>query len=497
MSNAKIARSLSGTAFRGVTTLSAVNVVAKLGGFATLFVTGALLSKNDFALFAITIACGEIFGFLQTGGLNRLMVQRAKSFDSLYAPVLGLAFAINSVWLVLLLVLAPVVATAFDAEEVKLLLVLYALSIPASTVALLIRANLLTKLRFDELSVLNMYTALIRNGGIMLLAVVGFGAMSFVLPIIAIAVFESVYLSRKRPGSWRPALPGRRLLKALIRPLFWIMLSTVALSLITNGDYLVIGAIESKETIGIYFFGFQLTVAVLTMFTRSLRNVFTPSFVALRNDRDRQERAFLRSLETGSLLLFFVIFGVATVADPAVSWLWSGKWDAAVPVIQIIAIASLARVVAPLIQSLLEARGEWRTIAMLSWIEGLGLMASAAIGAYLGGLLEIAMAVGVYMTVVGVFYILIISRYTALSVASLGRSVLGPYLMAGSALAMTWALTDVVTPPADLFLQTLVKGTLYVACFGLLIAVFRRQLVRTALDLLKSMRRTNDLQTTS
>ena len=481
-------RSLRGTAMRGVTVLLAANLAAKLAGLATIYVTGILLSKNDFALYAIAIAWGEIFGFMQNGGLHRFLLQRARSFDHLYAPVFGLALAINGLWFLVLLALASTVASAYQAEEVRALLVLFGLSIPAGTVALLLRAYLLVNLRFAELSVLSVYSALIRSGGIMLLALTGFGAMSFVLPIIAVALFESVYLSRKRRASWRPSLPRRQLLLALARPLLWIMGSTLAMSLAVNGDYLVIGALEDKAIVGIYFFGFQLTVAVFSMFTRSLRAVFIPSFIALGDDRPRQERAFLRSLEAGSLLLFFIIFAVAAIAQPVVGWIWSGKWDAAVPVIEIIAVASLARVVSPLAQSLLEARGAWHTVALMSWIEGLGLMASAAIGAFLGELFEIAVAVGIYMTLVGILYIRVICRHTALSFVTVGKSVLGPYAIAATALASAWAVAAACAPLHDAFMETVVKGISFAAGFALLIVLFRRHLLHMIMDLVRTLR---------
>ena len=69
------------------------------------------------------------------------------------------------------------------------------------------------------------------------------------------------------------------------------MLSALATSLVVNGDYLVIGALEDKAIVGVYFFGFQLTVAVFSMFTLSLRSVFIPSFIALGDDRRRILRA--------------------------------------------------------------------------------------------------------------------------------------------------------------------------------------------------------------
>jgi teichuronic acid exporter len=488
MPNPNISRSLRGTAVRGTVFMFAANLAAKLIGIATLYVTGTLLTKNDFAVYAIAIAWGEIFGFIQNGGLHRFLLQRAKSFENLYGPVYGLALAINGLWLLSIVVLAPVVATAYGAAEVTWLLIVFGFSLPLSTVALLLRAHLMVNLRFETLSVLGIYSALIRGGGIILMALMGFGPMSFVVPVVAMGLFESLYLSRLRPGSWRPSFPRRRLRRALARPLLWIMASGLAMALMTNGDYLVIGVFQDQATLGLYFFGFQLTVAMFSLFSHSFRSVFIPSFIALSDDVPRQERAFLKSLHSGSLLLFFTIFAVAATAQPLVGFVWSGKWDAAVPVIEIIAIASIARVVSPFIQSLLEARGAWRSIAILTWVEGLGLVASATIGALLGGLFEIALAVGIFMTLVGFLYIIVICKHTALSILEVGKAVLEPYTMAGIAVLLTWLLSSSVAPLPN-FLDFVVRGTAFVTSFALIVILFRRDQFHTAIDAIRSLRR--------
>ena len=469
----------------GAALLFAASVAAKLAALATLYVTGAVLTKTDFALYAIAVAWGEMFGFLQNGGLHLLLLQRARSFDKLYAPVLGMAFAINGFWCLILLAMSPLIADFYDAQTLVLLVILFALSIPAGTMPPLLRSYMQVNLRFAEISALNVYAALVRNGGVILLALTGFGPVSFIIPVIAVGLFESVYLARRRPDSWRMAFPRRNLFRALTKPCLWIMVSMIAAALVTNGDYLVIGILEDKEIVGVYFFGFQLILAVLIMFTHALRAIFLPSFVVLGMDRRRQEEAFLRSLAMGSLLLFFVVLGMATVADPVVGWIWSGKWDVAVPVIEIIAVACLARVVSPIARSLLEARGAWRTVAGLSWLEGLGLVSSAAIGAYLGGLLEIALSVGAYMILFGLFYLGVIQRHTAFSLAAVANAALVPYLFAVAALAGAWTIAAVLPPMPGVLPEILIKGGSYTLIFAVLVVLFRRQMMLSIVDVIR------------
>jgi O-antigen/teichoic acid export membrane protein len=474
--------SLRRVAVRGVTVLFAANVAAKLAGFATIYVTGVMLTKNDFAVYAIAVAWGEIFGFLQNGGLHRFLIQRGKSFDSLYRPVLGLSFIFNLFWCFALVALAPVLSHIYDTKTLVVLLILYGISFPARTIALLLRSYLLVNLRFSEISTLDVYSAVLRNGGVIILAILGFGPLSFVFPVIWVGIFESIFLCLKRKKSWRPSFPRRKLLRAIMLRTGWIMLSMLAASFVLNGDYMIVGALSDKITVGVYFFGFQLTVAVLTMFVQSLRSVYISSFVTLSHHPERQREAFLLALEMGSGLLFFIMFGVAAIAEPTISLVWSGKWDAAIIVVEIIAVASLSRVVSPIGRALFEAQGNWRTLAAMLWIEGLGLMVSAGIGAVMGGVEVIVSAVAIYMIVFGILYLFVLSRQTKSSFAMILWPILGIYAIAATSLLAAWNLAPILSVSHEAYLQILIRGSLFTVCFMSLSLLFRRAMFMTALD---------------
>lgn len=477
-----------GTAvMHGVTWMFLASVIAKSMGLVTLYVTGLLLSKEEFALYAVAIAWGEILGYLKCGGLQKILIQRGRSFNWLFPNVLTLSGGINLLWFVLLLGAAPVIAETYDAPEVKALVFVIALSIPATTISALLEAKVSIDLRFRVLSAKNVYAALVRNSGIIVLALFGYGPMSFAIPLVLMSVFEAIYLYRKAGVSCRPKWPSMRIFKPLARHSAWIMFGMLAVALAINGDYMVIGILEQKETLGIYFFGYQLTVAIFTMLTRSLWAVLTPSFASINLDRPRQERAFLRALETSALIIFFISFAMATVAEPLVHVIWSGKWDLAVPVIQILGVTALPRVITPIARSLLEARGQWRFVAMISWVDAFGLIASAAIGAALGGLLSIAIAVGIYNVFLASAYIWVTWGSTKHRMRDILPAVLSPYMIAGLALLTSWGIGLYVPPFAHMAFEVVLLGGVYVISFASFTWLFKRNLLNENISRLKKL----------
>lgn len=470
--------SLRSSVMRGVTWLFLASLIAKIMGIATLYVTGLLLSKQDFALYAIAIAWGEILGFLRNGGMHKILIQRGRSFKWLFPDVLTLSWGINVFWLLVLVAAAPFIAESYGAPEVLALLLVIALSIPAWTIGTLLQSKLAIDRRFGVLSTMSVYSALVRNGGIIALAFLGFGPMSFAIPLVAAALFETLYLYFKTGVSCRPKMPRLRMVRPLVRDSAWIMFGMLAMALAVNGDYMVIGILEEKEILGVYFFGFQLTVAIFTMITRSLWAVLTPSFASMNTDRSRQEYAFLRALEMSALMIFFISLAMTAVAEPLVHWVWSGKWDEAAPVIQIIAATAIPRVVSPLCRSLLEARGLWRLVAVITWLEALGLMAAAAAGAILGGLMTIAIAIGVYNVLLALAYIVVIQRNTELSVGAIFWAVFSPYGVAGLSLAVSWGIIMLYPVTAGPFLEAAVTGAGFVMAFTGLTWLIKRTLFR-------------------
>jgi O-antigen/teichoic acid export membrane protein len=286
----------------------------------------------------------------------------------------------------------------------------------------------------------------------------------------------------------RPKWPRRQLFKPLLRHSLWIMVGMIAMALAANGAYLAIPIFEEKATLGVYFFGFQLTVAIFATLTNGLLQVLIPSFASMNLDRSRQEYAFIRALEMSSLMIFSVSFALAAVAEPLIHWIWSGKWDAAIPVVQILGVTAIMRVTFPLCRALLEARGHWRAVAVLSWCQAVGVVTSAALGAWLGGLTTIAISVGVYNMLMGFIYLIVINREVAQSIGKVTWSVFGPYLVAVLSLSVSWLLNDRFQVSDNPLIQAGMIGASYGAFFVVFAFICNRTAFRECLTFAKKIR---------
>ena len=109
--------------------------------------------------------------------------------------------------------------------------------------------------------------------------------------------------------------------------------------------------------------------------------MFTPSLATLQKLPEQRDRAFIQSMEMSTFVMFFLGFAIAAVAEPTIGFVWSGKWDDAVPVAEVMAITATRPAVTIVVRAMLESRGLWRVTTALSCWDAIGIMATAAISA--------------------------------------------------------------------------------------------------------------------
>ena len=406
--------SYADNATSGMLWLAFGSVVAKASSFLSLIVLGWYLSKEEFALYALAYSSSVFFIAIRNGGVNQIILQRGvNGFDKAANIYMRYALLINLLVMVLILLFSPVVSAVYNTDEMYALLIIIAISLPLGTAGLFYRSKLAVDLKFSDVAKFDSYSSIMRHGSAALFAVLGFGVFSFLLPLIVVAIFELIYGKYKTDVS---LFTERRLTKYFFKKIFnstrWLILSTVAISIASQGDYLVIGMFKSMEIVGLYFFGFQFTVAFTVVIARGMQAVIMPLMSNIRHDKKRMGDAFSKMLVVLVLCVTVISFLMSIVSGFFVHYIWNGKWDDAIPVIQIMSLSLVTSVLVPLGKSMLEAIGQWRTVSYMMVIDAVGILIAAFVGAHLGDLIIIAVTVGIYRFVYAfLFTLYVVSRF--------------------------------------------------------------------------------------
>lgn len=463
------------TAFIGMIWTTASVTIVKLSSFVSQIVLGWFLSKEDFALYAIAISMSSIVWTIRNGGVYKVLVQKGQQYNTLADGFFKIALLFNLLILAILLATAPVLADIYMAPKLPTLIWIIALSTAFGTPAMILRAKLSIDMKFSDLARIDSVSAIIRYGSMIVFALLGFEAMSFVLPLILVVLYEwaaTWKIVRAWPISTTRIWP---LFKRIIHDTRWVMLGSLAIAISLQGDYMIIGLFEEKADLGVYFFAFQLTIAFSVLFTSGIDSVMLPSLAILSREPARQAEAFIKALR----VLTFVVAPISIISiliiDPVIQILWSGKWNEAIIIAQLMLLTLVGRLPLSLSLTNLEARGSWRFRTLLQITDSILLLLAVFVGAWTGDLVSIAIWSSSYRLLGGLAFSAIAAFFAGQSAATVLRTIASTAIPAIAAGIISYAFIDTLVIPGSPIVKGAATILVFAVFFVTIVMLFSRE----------------------
>lgn len=377
-------------------------VLAKGAAFIAQIALGIILLPEQFGVYFTALAIAGFVQVVRDGGVREVLVQRGEAhYASLAGPVFWLAMAMNLGAGLLLAGVAPALSRLYGQPLTPLLLVI-ALSLPLGTPAAVLQCRLRIDLRFGVLSRIQMVSALVRHGSTITFALVGLGAQSFVLPLILVAIVEGVWSFWATRGVRPPWMLAPRVGTwiGLLRTGWWMIFQTLANILLDVGAFAVLGLIVSNAIVGVYGFAFNWIAQVGVLLSYNMQQVLFPALTRIAAEPVRFRDATLRALRALMLVGAISCLGLAAIMDPLETLLWRHKWDDAVLPVMILGVFFAFRVSFGLCAAVLMSQANYRAFGVVTLLEGLGVVAGGAIGAWASGsAVGIALGTGIALCV--------------------------------------------------------------------------------------------------
>ncbi|MFM1890335.1 MAG: hypothetical protein RLZZ565_1092 [Planctomycetota bacterium] len=406
MTSGTASLSLGRASVRGAAWIAAAGIASKFVSVAVQFALGWLLGEGDFAIYGTAISLTVFTSALTDGGVQKLLRQQPHR----YSELVGSAVAVSAVSAVLGAAILTVFAFAspklYGTESIKPLVLVLAANVPVTAAAAFMRTRLHIDLRFRAIAIRDAATVFAQGGLTVLLAWSGFGALSFVLPLLAVTAAEAVVLALIG-GAREFNLGGitAASVRAIVRSSGWIMLASACGVLVLRGDYLAMGFV-AESMLGYYFFGFQLAASTMTLLTSGAYGVLLPALSRVASEPIRLRVAFERATRLAAFLIAPGGVFIAIAGPAAVHLLWKGRWDEAIPVVQAVALSASMRGLAVVSGAGVEAAGRWRLRAGIEAIDGVSLVATILVAVGMGGsLAQVAIAVGLQRIAAGVLHL--------------------------------------------------------------------------------------------
>lgn len=390
----------------GMSWMVVATIVGKVLSFGSAWVLGILLSEDDYAVYGIAMGLAALAQVLHDGGMRQILIQKgAHRYTKLSGPVFWFSGVFNGgAGLVLGLAAWPL-AWVYGESELGPVLLATAISIVLTTPLGVYRAKMAVDLKFRRLAELNTWSAAVRYILMIVFAALGFGALSFTLPLIFRAIFEAVFgfwVTGDKPWT-RP--PRRRLWPELFGKSKWLIFGTFAMSTLRQGDYLVLGWLKIAKlvamgAVGQYVFAYQIAVQINVLVAVNLQTVLFPALSRLANEPRRHAQAILRATRVMMLVGSAFGLGLACVFEPLQTLLWLHKWEGAVQAVVWMAAFFPMRLLTSVLNSAQMSKGRFKEWFWLTLVQGAGMMAAAAIaGALWDDAGEISLVIGIYFLI--------------------------------------------------------------------------------------------------
>jgi teichuronic acid exporter len=188
------------------------------------------------------------------------------------------------------------------------------------------------------------------------LVAAGFGAWGLVLANVSRGVFLCLALWRLAP--FRPVMAAEdATTRRAVRFGSKVAAASILYHFYRNLDFLMIGRVLGQRALGVYRVAFDLGMTPLEIVLNLVNRVQFPIYARVRDDAYALVGAFNRSARSLLLVLGPVAAIICFASPDILALIGGGKWLPAVPLIQVLAWASLLRGLAQLFPQLYNATG--------------------------------------------------------------------------------------------------------------------------------------------
>lgn len=346
------------TAARSVVALGSSGVAISAIQYLQLMVLARLLAPAHFGVMALAIVALGIALAVADVGLRATLVYRQDATElqlsSLYWTMAGGGILLGlAVWGA-----AGPLAALFGEPELASALGILAWTVPVAMFGEPFLSLLQRDLRFGRIALVETAAAVASATTGIVLALGGAQLMALVGAHVMAVSIRSVGGALAARSTWWPRLYFRA---GDVAPVARFGLFQMGERLLnhwsTNVDYLVIGTFLGAHALGIYRVAYDLVLVPVFKVAPVVSRVAFPVFARRQDDDLALRSGFLDMTRLLAFLLFPALAGGAILAPYLVPLVLGDGWEAAVPLIQVLAVVGAAKSLGNATGSLLLAKG--------------------------------------------------------------------------------------------------------------------------------------------
>ncbi|ENJ7583692.1 lipopolysaccharide biosynthesis protein [Providencia rettgeri] len=408
-----------------------------------MLVLARILGPHAFGLIgmlAVFIAVSQVF---VDSGLSSALIRKLDRSELDYSTAFYFNIGIALACYTLLYFCAPYIAHFYQQPELTPLTRVLALVVIINSFGIIQRTKLSIKMDFKTQAKASLIAVTISSLTAFCLAYYNFGVWSLVAQTLVYATFNVIFLNMLH--RWLPMLSFS---SESFRHLFGfgskLMLSGLIDSIYQNIYQIVIGKKFNVLDVGYFTQANQLIKTPATTMTAIIQRVTYPMLSSIQNDENRLNAAYLLTLRLSAVVIFPILFGLGTIADPLIPELLGIEWKPAALLASILAMGFLLYPIHAINLNYLQVKGRSDLFLKLEVIKKVLITI----------ILIITMPYGINAICIGIviqsYIALFINTYYNGRIGNLSgiiqlKALLPIWLIAIAACSIAWLITHLVT----------------------------------------------------
>lgn len=359
---------------------------------------------EEFGIVALAGMFTVLIGIFIDCGMGTALVQKKNADDLDYNTLFWAQTAFATIVYIVLFFLAPWFALLFDTPKLTAVIRVSAILMPLGTLGG-IQGVVVTRRMDFKVYFYRTLIASILSGGIgIFLAYQGWGVWALVAQNMLSTIIGTITVFFQ--VRWLP-----RFVFSVVRfkTLIGVGSKFMASSLIGTAFYqlrgYMVGLRYTATDLAYYNRGEGIPGVLTRNIDSTINGVLFPVFAKLQDDRAAVKQAVRRSIKTSSFFLFPMVLGLAAIADHLVIILYTEKWIACVPFLQVFCISECFTILNTANMQVLRGIGEVNNLLKLEIYKKPVMVSILAITMFISPLaIAIGMCIyGIYTMVINAF----------------------------------------------------------------------------------------------
>ena len=289
---------------------------------------------------AIAILC-IIMCFSQCfvdSGFGTALVRKNNRTAADYSTVFYFNIVIALIIYVVIFLASPYIAHFYGIPELSSVTKVYSVTLIINAFAIIQNAKLTIDVNFKEFAKISLITASVSGTVGLLMASHGYGVWALVTQAVTNSLFRTILLWIA--SKWKPQmLFSWKSFKDFFNFGSKILGGSLINVLYNNIYPLIIGKVFSPASLGAYTRGENIAKFPSESAIGIIANVSLPVLSSIQDDELRLKQSFREIVRLSSFIIFPLMIGVSAVADPFIRICLTDKWEATIPLLQILCYA--------------------------------------------------------------------------------------------------------------------------------------------------------------